>query len=92
MKKLLPSKLIKLVPLLVPLKTYSLTTGDQIDVAVNAPKAGTITELLAAEEDTVAVGQDLFRMEPGAAPAGGQSLPVFYHHYPNYPSAYNTPL
>lgn len=44
----------------------------QIDVAVNAPKAGTITELLAAEEDTVAVGQDLFRMEPGEAPAGGQ--------------------
>lgn len=42
-------------------------------MAVNAPKAGTITELLAEEEDTVAVGQDLFRMEPGEAPSGGAS-------------------
>ena len=39
----------------------------QIDVSVNAPSAGRITELLAAEEDTVTVGQDLFRFEPGAA-------------------------
>ncbi|CEQ40365.1 SPOSA6832_01973, partial [Sporobolomyces salmonicolor] len=44
---------------------------DKIDVAVNAPKAGTLTELLANEEDTVAVGQDLFKLEPGEAPAGG---------------------
>jgi len=46
---------------------------DKIDVSVNAPAAGTITELLASEEDTVAVGQDLFRFEPGeggAAPSG----------------------
>ncbi|KAJ3006605.1 hypothetical protein NUW54_g3875 [Trametes sanguinea] len=40
---------------------------DKIDVSVNAPAAGRITELLANEEDTVAVGQDLFRFEPGAA-------------------------
>ncbi|KAI8972813.1 dihydrolipoamide succinyltransferase [Trametes punicea] len=40
---------------------------DKIDVSVNAPAAGRITELLAKEEDTVAVGQDLFRFEPGAA-------------------------
>ncbi len=39
----------------------------QIDVSVNAPKAGKITELLANEEDTVTVGQDLFKYEPGAA-------------------------
>ncbi|OSD05196.1 dihydrolipoamide succinyltransferase [Trametes coccinea BRFM310] len=39
---------------------------DKIDVSVNAPAAGRITELLANEEDTVAVGQDLFRFEPGA--------------------------
>jgi 2-oxoglutarate dehydrogenase E2 component (dihydrolipoamide succinyltransferase) len=44
----------------------------QIDVAVNAPKAGYITELLAEEEETVAVGQDLFKLEPGAAPEGGE--------------------
>ena len=39
---------------------------------MNAPVAGTITEHLANEEDTVTVGQDLFRIEPGeggAAPA-----------------------
>ncbi|TFY80081.1 hypothetical protein EWM64_g3927 [Hericium alpestre] len=40
---------------------------DKIDVSVNAPAAGKITELLANEEDTVTVGQDLFRFEPGAA-------------------------
>lgn len=38
---------------------------DKIDVSVNAPSAGKITELLANEEDTVTVGQDLFRFEPG---------------------------
>ncbi|KAK3076446.1 2-oxoglutarate dehydrogenase complex E2 component, partial [Teratosphaeriaceae sp. CCFEE 6253] len=32
---------------------------DKIDVAVNAPTAGTIKEFLAKEEDTVTVGQDL---------------------------------
>ncbi|KIM91296.1 hypothetical protein PILCRDRAFT_810554 [Piloderma croceum F 1598] len=38
---------------------------DKIDVSVNAPQAGKIVELLAKEEDTVTVGQDLFRIEPG---------------------------
>ncbi|GAA5878774.1 hypothetical protein JCM16303_007177 [Sporobolomyces ruberrimus] len=47
---------------------------DKIDVAVNAPKSGTITELLANEEDTVAVGQDLFKLEAGDAPEGGAAL------------------
>ncbi|KAH9947528.1 dihydrolipoamide succinyltransferase [Amylocystis lapponica] len=41
---------------------------DKIDVSVNAPAAGVITEHLASEEDTVSVGQDLFRFEAGAAP------------------------
>jgi 2-oxoglutarate dehydrogenase E2 component (dihydrolipoamide succinyltransferase) len=36
---------------------------------VNAPKAGKITELLVKEEETVTVGQDLFRYEPGEAGA-----------------------
>lgn len=38
---------------------------DKIDVSVNAPTAGKIVELLAKEEDTVSVGQDLFIIEPG---------------------------
>lgn len=42
-------------------------------MSVNAPSAGTITEHLAAEEDTVSVGQDLFRFEPGE---GGASKPA----------------
>jgi len=44
---------------------------DKIDVAVNAPEAGTIKEYLANEEDTVTVGQDLVRLELGGAPSGG---------------------
>jgi len=35
-------------------------------VSVNATTAGKIVELLANEEDTVKVGQDLFKIEPGA--------------------------
>ncbi|EIN08481.1 dihydrolipoamide succinyltransferase [Punctularia strigosozonata HHB-11173 SS5] len=46
---------------------------DKIDVTVNAPQAGKIVELLANEEDTVTVGQDLFRIEPGEA---GESKPA----------------
>ncbi|KAG0349778.1 2-oxoglutarate dehydrogenase complex E2 component, partial [Gamsiella multidivaricata] len=42
-----------------------------VDVAVNSPKSGTIVELFAKEEDTVAVGADLFKLELGDAPAGG---------------------
>ncbi|KFH43769.1 Dihydrolipoyllysine-residue succinyltransferase component of 2-oxoglutarate dehydrogenase complex-like protein [Hapsidospora chrysogenum ATCC 11550] len=44
---------------------------DKIDVAVNAPEAGTIKEFLVSEEDTVTVGQDIIRLELGGAPAGG---------------------
>ncbi|KAJ6440856.1 dihydrolipoamide succinyltransferase [Purpureocillium lavendulum] len=43
---------------------------DKIDVAVNAPEAGTIKEFLVSEEDTVTVGQDLVRIELGGAPSG----------------------
>ncbi|KAF9329308.1 2-oxoglutarate dehydrogenase complex E2 component, partial [Podila minutissima] len=43
---------------------------DKVDVAVNSPKAGTIVELYAKEEETVAVGADLFKLELGDAPAG----------------------
>lgn len=49
------------------MRTLKGAVASQIDVSVNAPAAGRITELLASEEDTVSVGQDLFRFEPGAA-------------------------
>ncbi|OKL62838.1 hypothetical protein UA08_02103 [Talaromyces atroroseus] len=44
---------------------------DKIDVSVNAPESGTIKELLVNEEDTVVVGQELVKLEPGegGAPA-----------------------
>ncbi|EIM20161.1 CoA-dependent acyltransferase [Wallemia mellicola CBS 633.66] len=42
---------------------------DKIDVSVNAPQSGKITELFASEEDTVEVGADLFNLEAGEAPA-----------------------
>jgi 2-oxoglutarate dehydrogenase E2 component (dihydrolipoamide succinyltransferase) len=52
--------------------TAALTTlALQIDVAVNAPEAGTIKEFLVNEEDTVTVGQDILRLELGGAPAEG---------------------
>ncbi|KAL8898354.1 MAG: hypothetical protein Q9207_006738 [Kuettlingeria erythrocarpa] len=44
---------------------------DKIDVAVNAPQAGTIKELLAKEEDTVTVGQDLVKLELGGSSQEG---------------------
>ncbi|KAI4228561.1 MAG: hypothetical protein L6R40_008126 [Gallowayella cf. fulva] len=46
---------------------------DKIDVAVNAPQAGTIKEFLANEEDTVTVGQDLVKLELGGAAEGGET-------------------
>ncbi|KAI1130207.1 dihydrolipoamide succinyltransferase [Nemania abortiva] len=44
---------------------------DKIDVAVNAPEAGILKELLANEEDTVIVDQEIAKIEPGSAPEGG---------------------
>ncbi|KAG0232216.1 2-oxoglutarate dehydrogenase complex E2 component [Actinomortierella wolfii] len=48
---------------------------DKVDVAVNSPKSGTIVALFASEDDTVAVGADLFKLELGEAPAGGAAAP-----------------
>ncbi|KAI1430944.1 dihydrolipoamide succinyltransferase [Xylaria sp. CBS 124048] len=45
---------------------------DKIDVAVNAPQAGILKELLANEEDTVVVDQEIAKIEPGSAPQGGE--------------------
>lgn len=47
-------------------------SGSQIDVSVHAPEAGTIKELLANEEDTVIVGQDLARLEAGESEGGSK--------------------
>ncbi|KAI4146152.1 MAG: hypothetical protein LQ341_002166 [Variospora aurantia] len=44
---------------------------DKIDVAVNAPQAGTVKEFLAEEENTVTVGQDLVKLELGESLQGG---------------------
>ncbi|KAG0002799.1 2-oxoglutarate dehydrogenase complex E2 component [Entomortierella chlamydospora] len=46
---------------------------DKVDVAVNSPKSGTIVEVYANAEDTVAVGADLYKLELGDAPAGGEA-------------------
>ncbi|OTA65907.1 2-oxoacid dehydrogenase acyltransferase [Hypoxylon sp. EC38] len=45
---------------------------DKIDVAVNAPEAGVLKELLANEEDTVTVDQEIAKIEAGAAPESGE--------------------
>ena len=44
----------------------------QIDVSVNAPEAGTIKEFLVSEGDTVKVGQDIAKLEPGEGGSGGK--------------------
>ncbi|CAM9019881.1 unnamed protein product [Wickerhamomyces anomalus] len=51
-------------------ETIATIETDKIDVEVNAPFSGTIKEFLAQPEDTVEVGQDLLKIEPGEAPAG----------------------
>ncbi|CAE6407895.1 unnamed protein product [Rhizoctonia solani] len=49
---------------------------DKIDVTVNAPMSGKIVELLFNEEDTVTVGADMFRIEPGEGGASSSSQPA----------------
>ncbi|KAI5454071.1 hypothetical protein NCC49_005062 [Naganishia albida] len=56
---------------------------DKIDVSVNAPMSGKIVELLANEDDTVAVGQDLLKIEPGEG--GGESAPAAKEEKPAAP-------
>ncbi|KAK5086820.1 2-oxoglutarate dehydrogenase complex E2 component [Lithohypha guttulata] len=43
---------------------------DKIDVSVNAPQAGVITEFLVGEGDTVTVGQDIAKIDAGASGGG----------------------
>ena len=48
---------------------------DKVDAEVPAPTSGTITKLLAAVDDEVAVGQALLEMETGDAADGAGSGP-----------------
>ena len=50
--------------------------AEQIDVAVNAPEAGTVKEYLAKEDDTVTVGQDIVRLELGEASKADEKQPA----------------
>lgn len=43
-------------------------------MSVNAPEAGTIKEFLVNEEDTVTVGQDLVKLEPGGEPSSSGKM------------------
>jgi 2-oxoglutarate dehydrogenase E2 component (dihydrolipoamide succinyltransferase) len=45
----------------------------QIDVAVNAPEAGTITQWFVSEEDNVEVGQKLCEIDTEGKSSGGVS-------------------
>ncbi len=72
MKKLRQLRLIRSIYLPPPAHQIDRSlTALQIDVAVNAPEAGTIKEFLANEEDTVTVGQDLVKLELGGPKEGG---------------------
>lgn len=57
-------------------QTIATIETDKIDVEVNAPFSGTITEFLAQPEDTVEVGQDLLKIKEGDAPEGGAAAPA----------------
>lgn len=53
---------------------------------MNAPEAGTIVEFLAAEEDTVVVGQDLLRLETGGARPEGSGKAKAANEEPKGPA------
>ncbi|KAK6203002.1 2-oxoglutarate dehydrogenase complex E2 component [Scheffersomyces amazonensis] len=51
-------------------ETIATIETDKIDVEVNSPVSGTITELLVEADTTVEVGQEIAKIEEGAAPEG----------------------
>lgn len=61
----------------IMLISFYALPSPQIDVAINAPKAGKIVEVFAKEDDTVAVGQDLYKLEPGEPGEGMSNLCCF---------------
>ena len=66
-----------------PWRHLTPSFNDQIDVSVNAPTSGTIVKLLANEEDTVTVGQDLFVLEPGEVGGCTSYSQPLQNIYPN---------
>ncbi|MFN2451816.1 MAG: biotin/lipoyl-containing protein, partial [Candidatus Dormibacteria bacterium] len=50
-------------------------TTDKVDVEVPAPSAGTLSEIVAAEGDTVAVGATLARISEGATNGAKPAAP-----------------
>ncbi|KAJ1343128.1 hypothetical protein BSLG_002154 [Batrachochytrium salamandrivorans] len=61
---------------------------DKIDIQVNSPESGKITELCSQEGDTVAVGGNLFKLVAGEAPEPSQaSAPKAAAAPPPAPSA-----
>jgi multifunctional 2-oxoglutarate metabolism enzyme len=65
-------------------QTVVEVSTDKVDMELPAPAAGTITEILVAEGETVNVGQVIARMVTGAAPAG--STPAGSHSAPAAPA------
>ncbi|XP_064554584.1 dihydrolipoyllysine-residue succinyltransferase component of 2-oxoglutarate dehydrogenase complex, mitochondrial [Drosophila montana] len=49
---------------------------DKTTMPVPAPFAGSVTEILVKDGDTVKPGQELFKMKPGAAPAKAAGAPA----------------
>ncbi|KGN38899.1 dihydrolipoamide acetyltransferase [Knoellia aerolata DSM 18566] len=49
---------------------------DKVDTEIPSPVAGTLQEILAEEDETVAVGADLAVIGDGAAPSGGDTAPA----------------
>lgn len=49
---------------------------DKTTVPVPAPFAGTLTRIMVKDGDSVKPGQDLFEIQPGAAPAKAAAAPV----------------
>ena len=49
---------------------------DKVDTEIPSPIAGTLQEILAEEDETVAVGADLAVIGDGAAPSGGDDAPA----------------
>lgn len=49
---------------------------DKTTMPVPAPFAGTVTEILVKDGDTVKPGQELFKLKPGAAPAKPAGAPA----------------
>jgi hypothetical protein len=63
------SRLLKLIRQVIILKSHDLHS--KIDVAVNAPEAGTITQWFVSEEDNVEVGQKLCEIDTEGKASSG---------------------